>query len=310
MQYRNLCLVLSYQGTHYHGWQIQPDKITIQETVERAISDLTSEKIMLQGAGRTDAGVHALGQVANFRTQSQIQLYKFRNAIQVRLPHDIIVRSVHEVPDTFHATYDAISKRYRYLIWNSPSPHLLSREFCWHVNRHLNIADMQVAAQSLLGQHDFRSFETQYPNRASSIRNLHDIRLQVENLGTCWEAPDPFPQSPDPFHPLAANPDNDIAPLEVISNLEQEPHPFHFANSRTGQMICLDIEADGFLYNMVRAIMGTLVEIGLGRWKATDMTTILQKQDRRLAGPTAPAQGLFLSYVRYPQSDTIQGVSK
>jgi tRNA pseudouridine38-40 synthase len=244
---RNFKLLLSYDGTDFQGWQTQPGYRTVQETLEAALCKLTGEaKIRVNASGRTDAGVHALGQVVNFFSDMHVPFYKLLGAINAHLPTDIVVHEVEEIDQAFDATHDAVRKLYRYVIHDGPTPSPFLRKYCCPCKHKLDVAAMSRAAEVLKGRHDFHSFETEWPNRMSSVRTIT-----------------------------------------------------HLAVSRAGDYIWIDVEADGFLYNMVRAIAGTLMNVGRGFWPESKVAEILNAEDRVQAGPTAPAQGLFLVRVTY-----------
>ena len=244
---RNIKLLLSYDGTEFNGWQTQPGFRTVQETLETAIAKLTGEeRIRANASGRTDAGVHAVGQVVNFYTGSAHEPATLIRAINAHLPSDVIVREAAEMPESFDANRDAKRKLYRYVIHDGAVPYVFMRRYAYHFNHRLDVAAMKRAAEPLCGRHDFHSFETDWPNRMSSVRTIT-----------------------------------------------------HLAVNRLGDWIWLDVEADGFLYNMVRAIAGTLINVGRGYWPETHVAEILRVEDRKQAGPTAPAQGLFLMRVIY-----------
>lgn len=264
----NLRLTLSYDGTDFAGWQVQPNQRTVQDEVEKGIENLTGERVRVMCAGRTDAGVHAISQVINFRTSSSIPPDKWRPALQTRLPPDIVIRTAEGVSEDFHATYSAKSKRYRYLILNSRVDNPFLRRFAWRLGYRLNASDMHRAAQVLVGTHDFRSFESNWPNKASSVRSVYDVavrRIRQHDL----------------FLPKA------LLTAEGTEEAPDEP------------LVCLEIEANGFLYNMVRSIVGTLVNIGRGTWPVESMKRILESMHRLHAGDTSPAQGLFLATANY-----------
>jgi len=244
---RNLKLAISYDGTDFNGWQTQPGYRTVQETLEKAIAELTGEeRIRLNASGRTDAGVHAVGQVANFHTASHYPPEVILRAVNARLPADVILREAAEVPQAFDANRDAVRKMYRYVIHDGPVPDIFLRRYSCHSQHALDAEAMRRAAECLKGHHDFRCFESAWPNRMSSVRTIT-----------------------------------------------------HLALSRMGQWLWLDVEADGFLYNMARAIAGTLMNVGRGYWPESQVARILEAGERKLAGPTAPAAGLFLMRVTY-----------
>lgn len=246
MSARTIRLVLRYDGTDFHGWQIQPGLRTVQEVLEAALGQLTGNRPSTTASGRTDAGVHALGQVVHFHTGSRHAPATFVKALNALLPPDVRVLAALEVPQAFHATLDARAKLYRYVIDNGPIADPFQLRHAWHVHHPLDDRAMHRAAQALRGRHDFRSFETHWPNRTSSVRTIGQVAV-----------------------------------------------------SRMGPLVWVDVEADGFLYNMVRAITGSLVMVGLGKWPEDRVRQVIEAEDRRQAGPTAPPQGLFLVRVRY-----------
>lgn len=244
---RNLKITLSYDGTDFQGWQTQPGYRTVQETLEAAIAQLTGEaKIRANASGRTDAGVHALGQVANFYSETAIPAAKLVAAINAHLPDDVVVHSATAMPQAFDANRDAVRKLYRYVIHDGGAVNPFLRRYSCHSKHALDAQAMARSAAALLGRHDFHSFETDWPNRMSSVRTIT-----------------------------------------------------HISVNRAGEYIWIDVEADGFLYNMVRAIAGTLMNVGRGFWPESVVAEILRAEDRKVAGPTAPAQGLFLVRVAY-----------
>jgi tRNA pseudouridine38-40 synthase len=267
---RNIVLRLAYDGTPFCGWQVQPNGPTIQAALQKAILKLTGESVTVYSAGRTDSGVHALGQVANFYTDSPIPPPQFAAALQTHLPCEIQLLQSWEAPPEFHATFAARWKRYRYLIHNAAQPVPFLKKRCWWLKRRLDVEAMQAAAQHLLGTHDFRCFETEWPNKTTSVRTIHELNLFRQPL---WDAWRPF-----------AIPRRTESAVSVPSD---------------DSLVCLEIAADGFLYNMVRSITGTLVNVGRGRWNAADVARILAAQDRNQAGATAPAEGLYLVQVEY-----------
>lgn len=260
---RNIKITIAYDGTDYVGWQVQPNGPTIQAALEKALLKLTGETRRIMGSGRTDSGVHAVGQVAAFQTESSIPARKFQRGLQTFLPDDIQIRSSCEVHEQFHATHWAIRKHYRYLICNSKQMSPFWRRYVHQFHGELDFQRMHEASQYLLGQHDFRCFESQYPNRATSIRTIESATVTSHAGWNAWDA--------DP----------------------------NVAENSSGDFLWFDVEADGFLYNMVRAIVGTLIKIGRGYWPPEMMKTIIDQQDRSIAGETAPPQGLYLMRVDY-----------
>ncbi len=243
---RNIKLILEYDGTNYAGWQVQPNGASIQDVVQKAIAEITGEPdVRLVGSGRTDAGVHAAGQVAHFRTATNIPAANLLHAINTKLPEDIAVLHAEDVPDDFHARYSARSKTYRYTILNEPVHHPLERRRACLVRAPLDLAAMRRAAAALVGTHDFAAFQSK-PQGKSSVRT--------------------------------------ISQLDIVAD---------------GPRIDIWISADGFLYNMVRSIAGTLIKVGLGRTPPDAVAAVLESRDRAAAGPTAPPQGLCLMGVAY-----------
>lgn len=247
---RSFRLTLSYDGTAYVGWQVQDNGRTIQAELEAALLQVTGQAVRAVASGRTDAGVHAIGQVVSFCCETRLTADVLRRALDANLPRDIVVRDVREAPDGFHAIRDAIRKRYRYVVQDGPVQDVFGRAYTWYVAPRLNVEAMQAAARSLLGKHDFRSFEAAGSPRVSSVRTIYDLTVGRQR--------------------------GDFLDRVVF-----------------------EVEADGFLYNMVRNLVGSLVEVGSGRREAAWIAEVLAAQDRKLAGITAPPQGLFLVSVDY-----------
>lgn len=239
-------LIVEYDGSRYAGWQRQPDQPTVQEAIETAIHQLTQQTVSVIGAGRTDSGVHALGQVVSFRIDRDWTPYEWTRGFNARLPQDIAVRSAAIMPDDFHARYSASGKLYEYRILNRSERPAIDRAYLWHVHKPLDQEAMNRAAALLIGSRDFTSFE-----------------------GTLTDNEDP------------------------ICHLQQ------LSLTRQGDLLSIQVYADRFLKHMVRAIVGTLVEVGHGKRKPESLTDILAAKDRRIAGRTAPPQGLFLVRVDY-----------
>jgi len=268
---QNIMLTVAYDGTAYCGWQVQPNGITVQECMETAILKLTGESLRILCAGRTDSGVHAMGQVVSFHTESQIPAEQFRRGLQRFLPDDITIVRSQRVADSFHATFSAIRKQYRYMIWDGPVIPPFLRHHVYQPRRALLVEPMQQAIPALLGTHDFRCFETNYPNKATSVRTILAATIERRPTPDLW-------MPAESWQPTDARPHED----------PQRP------------LICFEVEADGFLYNMVRAIVGTLLRIGNSQRPVSDLNEAIESMDRSMAGSTAPAHGLSLVQVEYP----------
>ncbi len=180
---RNLKLTIEYDGTAYHGWQVQARDITIQEAIETALSTMTREKIRLAGSGRTDAGVHALGQVANFKTDSRIPADAFFAGLNSLLPDDIVITACKAVDDDFHARFSVKNKTYQYRIYNHPGPKAIGRQYTWHIRKKLDMTAMQQAVSYIIGTHDFKSFEGTGSPRAHTVRTVMNAQVTEENNG-------------------------------------------------------------------------------------------------------------------------------
>ena len=245
--HRRIKLLIAYNGTRYHGWQLQPRAATVQGVLETCLSRITNGPVRLHAAGRTDAGVHALGQVAHFDTASNIALASLVRGLNSLLPDDVVVRRAVEAPGDFHARYDAARKTYAYQLHNHAVPSLPCAQYAWHVPPRLDVPAMQAAAQLLLGRHDFSAFR-------SASRD--DVRQPVRCL-------------------------------------------YRLALRHRSPRLVFVMSADGFLYRMARNIVGTLVAVGRGAMAAEAVGDVLRARQRHLAGPTAPAHGLFLAHVSY-----------
>jgi tRNA pseudouridine38-40 synthase len=253
-------LVVAYRGTHYHGWQVQPmlpnykgpvpkkgrGIPTIQEILGRAIVGVVNHPVKLSGSSRTDSGVHAKGQLVHFDSdQGQIPTEGMRQAVNNKLPDDILVRSIERVDSSFDAVRSTISKRYQYAIWNTVDRPPFFAELVWHRHHPLDVEAMERAAEFLVGSHDFASFCKPGHGRMSTVRTLYSCEI-----------------------------------------------------SKRGPRLVIGVEGNGFLWQMVRIIVGTLVEVGMGRRDPGEMVPMLEAKDRRAGGPTAPPQGLFLQWIR------------
>jgi tRNA pseudouridine38-40 synthase len=264
---RNLCVVLAYDGTDFRGWQRQPGTPTIQECLERSIERVIGRPTHVWGSGRTDAGVHALGQVANFKTDCPIPGENLLKALNDILPPTVRVKEVREVSEAFHARYDVRAKTYRYRILQAPTCSPFLWRFVWHYPYPLRHEQMAAAAQLIEGEHDFTSFAA------------------VES-----KEPEARSQNSESTIQDSKPPDKEMVRRIFSSQLILRP--------RTSMLI-YDVRGSGFLHHMVRSIVGTLVEVGRGKLAPEDITRILAARERSRAGPTAPAQGLCLVKVEY-----------
>ncbi|MFF2094528.1 tRNA pseudouridine(38-40) synthase TruA [Paenibacillus sp. NPDC058174] len=244
---RNLCATVSYEGTEFNGFQSQPYGRTVQQEIEKAIQALTGEDILILGSGRTDAGVHAQGQVFNFATESTIPAERWAIALNTRLPKDIVILEVHEVSLSFHSRRSAKRKTYRYTIDTGKFPNVFERRYAFHHPMRLQVEAMQEGLKHLIGEHDFTSFTSIHSTKPHHIRIVYDAYFEQQ-----------------------------------------------------GSMLHMYITGNGFLYNMVRVIMGTLLQVGQGKRQPADMKRILEGRSRALAGPTAMSHGLMLMNVEYP----------
>lgn len=243
---RNIRITLSYDGTSYHGFQIQKNGITIQEAVQTALSRITGKPIKLIGCGRTDSGVHAAAYTANFYTDATIPAEKVSFALNSVLPEDIVCIASCDADADFHAKNSAIRKRYTYKILNSQVPDPFLRNYAWHYKFPLDIEKMRQAAQAFVGTHDFIGFAASGFTVKTTVRTIYSLTVD-----------------------------------------------------KADDMIVIDVVGNGFLYNMVRIIVGTLVFVGTGKIAPEDMADIIASCDRGRAGITAPPQGLYLTEVMY-----------
>ena len=243
---RNIKLTIEYDGKDYNGWQKQPNRPNIQGEIEKAIKNVTGKEVDLIGSGRTDAGVHAFGQVANFKTDFDFPIEKMATAINSQLKHSIRVLKAEEVDLNFHSRYNCHKKTYAYIIDNSDQGTAIYRNITYHVSKPLDVEYMQKAADYLIGEHDFSSFKSSGTSSKNSVRTIFSAKVLKEQ-----------------------------------------------------ERVIIMLTGSGFLYNMVRIIAGTLVEVGLGHIAPEEVKKILDAKDRQKAGKTLPAQGLFLMSVEY-----------
>jgi tRNA pseudouridine38-40 synthase len=247
---RNIKLTIEYDGTAYHGWQIQANGITIQQTIEEALVRIIGEERNVLGSGRTDAGVHAIAQVASFGMENQIECGRLLTGLNALLPEDIAISDCREMPPGFDAQRSSLEKTYQYRIFNRNSRSALERNRSWHLGYKFDLSLMKYALAVLEGEHDFASFRAANSCAKTTVRCISSIELQ-----------------------------------------------------RQGDFLNFEVTANGFLMFMVRNIVGTMVEIGRGRFAPDSMQEILDACDRTVAGPTAPARGLYLKKVNYPPED-------
>ncbi len=243
---RNIALRLSYDGTSYHGWQVQKSEVSVAETLETALTKICGHPVKTVGCGRTDAGVHALRYCANFRTESTIPIGRFPLAVNSRLPADIAVADAVEAPEDFNAIGSCIKKEYIYKILNrNIRDPFLENRVCFYP-QHLDLERMQAAARAFEGRHDFRAVRSLGTETKTTVRTVHWCRAEKD-----------------------------------------------------GDLITVSICADGFLYNMCRAMVGTMVYASYGKLEPEDIPALLAAGDRRLTGPTMPPQGLYLNRIWY-----------
>ena len=247
---RNIKLVIEYDGKEFNGWQKQPNKLNIQGEIERAIKQITGEEVDLTASGRTDAGVHALGQVANFKTNSDIPIEKIPIALNSNLKKSIVIKSAQEVEERFHSRLNCKRKTYRYIINNSRYGTAIYRNLETHIPTKLNIQKMQEAVKYFEGEHDFKAFKASGTSSKSSVRTIYNAKV------------------------------------------------IDAGNER----IYIELTGSGFLYNMVRIISGTLVEVGLGKIEPKEIKKIIESKKRENAGKTLQPQGLYLVNVEYEPS--------
>jgi tRNA pseudouridine38-40 synthase len=250
MALRYVKLTIAYDGSAYHGWQIQPGRATIQGTITEALKSLLGPRARICGASRTDAGVHAIGQAGLIQLDSPIPTENLVKAIGDRLPEDITIVKAEEVPIGLDIIGAVTSKLYRYTILSGPVRPVLHMKYCWYVSHDLDVPAMDSAAKRLVGKKDFKSFASAADSREDSVRTVFRCDV-IERAEVC------------------------------------------------GRQIDVEVEGDGFLYNMVRNIVGSLVEVGVGRWPPEKLDAVIEARDRRAAGPIAPPNGLCLVWIKY-----------
>ena len=243
---RNIKLTIEYDGKDFNGWQKQPNRLNIQGEIEKAIQAITGEEVELIGSGRTDAGVHAFAQVANFKINSNFPIEKMATAINSQLKQSIRIQKAEEVSEAFHSRYHCHKKTYMYIIDNSEQGTAIYRNLSYHISQPLNIEKMQKAAIYIVGEHDFSCFKSSGTSSKSSVRTIYEAKVLKEQ-----------------------------------------------------ERVIIKLTGNGFLYNMVRIIAGTLVDVGLEKIQPEELENIINSKNRQKAGKTLPPQGLFLASVEY-----------
>ena len=248
---RYLRLTLAYDGADIYGWKFLTGRRTVQTTFATTLQKIIGVYTRVQGSSRTDRGVHALGQVVSFATDTRLSNNELRKALNAELPFDIVVKEIVDAPQGFNAIRDSVRKCYRYVLHDSRLRDPIGRRYCWHIPRVLDVPAMQAGAKLLCGEHDFKALQSTGAARESSVRTVY--RVAVERC-----------------------------------------------NMDHGERISIEVEANGFLYNMVRNIAGTLVEVGKGNYPPSWVADVLASRDRRKAGMAAPPEALFLLWIKFP----------
>ena len=318
---RRILLRVAYDGTNYHGWQLQPNAATIEGELNRALCALTGEEIVVTGASRTDAGVHALGNVAVFDTTSRIPAEKFSYALNQRLPEDIVIQSSKQVADDFHPRHCDCRKTYEYDILNRTFPLPAYRNTAYFLYGTLNIEAMRRACQAFLGEHDFASFCAAGAQVQTTVRKIYSLEVECRPLteagtpvppasGEAVNAADgkhgeqvqqAQPASGEMLNAAAGESDEQVQQAQPESGETAIPAAGGVNAGSADQLLTIRVKGNGFLYNMVRIIAGTLVEVGRGHIKPEEVAGIIAAKDRAKAGPTAPARGLRLVEIEYFQ---------
>lgn len=316
---RRILLRVAYDGTNYHGWQLQPNAATIEGELNRALCALTGEEIVVTGASRTDAGVHALGNVAVFDTTSRIPAEKFSYALNQRMPEDIVIQSSKQVADDFHPRHCDCRKTYEYDILNRTFPLPAYRNTAYFLYGTLNIEAMRRACQAFLGEHDFASFCAAGAQVQTTVRKIYSLEVECRPL---TEAGTPVPPasgeavnaadgkhgeqvqqvqsaSGEMLNAAAGESDEQVQQAQPESGETAIPAAGGANAGSADQLLTIRVKGNGFLYNMVRIIAGTLVEVGRGHIKPEEVAGIIAAKDRAKAGPTAPARGLRLVEIEY-----------
>lgn len=280
---RRILLRVAYDGTNYHGWQVQPNAKTIESELNRVLTQLTGEEIQVTGASRTDAGVHALGNVAVFDTVSKIPAEKFSYALNQRLPEDIVIQSSLQVADDFHPRHCDCRKTYEYDILNRTFPLPAYRNTAYFLYGDLDLDAMRKACQAFLGEHDFASFCAAGAQVQTTVRTIYSLEVLEQPLAVTGRGSKPASEV------TGADPICQPTETAAVEQLQRSPE----------RLMTIRVRGNGFLYNMVRIIAGTLVEVGRGHIRPEEIEGIIAACDRAKAGPTAPARGLRLVEIKY-----------
>lgn len=274
---RTLKLTLAYDGTAYVGWQRQATGTSIQGLLEDAVARIDGQPVTITGAGRTDAGVHALAQVASVEVVSSLACDAYARALNAVLPIDVRVRAVEDAPSGFHARFAARAKTYRYRLLLASVASPFEARYAWHVTHALDRSAMREALDACRGKHDFAAFQSTGTDVRETVRTITDVRFLTVDAGP------------------RANPGASAPAFWGEERADARPG----TSAPASTLLIVEVTGDGFLRHMVRAIVGSLVEVGRGRWPAAEMAAVLASKDRARAGPTAPAHGLFLVSVDY-----------
>lgn len=280
---RRILLRVAYDGTNYHGWQVQPNAKTIEGELNRVLTQLTGEEIQVTGASRTDAGVHALGNVAVFDTVSKIPAEKFSYALNQRLPEDIVIQSSLQVADDFHPRHCDCRKTYEYDILNRTFPLPAYRNTAYFLYGDLDLDAMRKACQAFLGEHDFASFCAAGAQVQTTVRTIYSLEVLEQPLAVTGRGSKPASEV------TGADPICQPTETAAVEQSQRSPE----------RLMTIRVRGNGFLYNMVRIIAGTLVEVGRGHIRPEEVEGIIAACDRAKAGPTAPARGLRLVEIKY-----------
>lgn len=288
-------MTVAYDGTLYAGWQVQLRRQTIQGMLEKAIAQVCRERVRVTGSGRTDSGVHAIGQVASFSLgQWRAGPDELTRALNSKLPPDISIRRIVETADDFHAIRDARGKRYRYQLRIGGARDAFEYRYRWHLPGPIDIDAIRQAAELIRGKQDFASFQAAGSDRKTTVRDVRALDIIPQEVIITAHGSGPMAQTTNlagtSTHAEATTPTEATTPAGAGQG-GWESTPRHIA---------IEVEADGFLYNMVRNIVGSLVEVGRGKYPPQWIADVIAARDRTVAGPTAPPHGLFLLWVNYP----------